>query len=283
MKWEDAFHILEQFVQEYHRLPKRNEIYHRFRLGEWCSNQKRRVLLSGKEDRIRKLQAIGLFDADAGYLQYQWEQNYELLQRFLAEQHRVPKVTEVYRGMNLGAWYSAQKGMLQSADYPAERRAKIEALGITPATVQEDWERHYQDLAAFVEEYQRLPKQKEVYRGFNLGLWCTRQVQQAKNDGCSVMRRKKLEAVGLLKPKKSDNCDDEAQHGSICSYRDQLWDARYQLLCAFVNEYGRLPHAKERYQDTAIGQWYATQKSKMKKEGYPQERKEKLSNLELLK
>ena len=266
MKWEDAFYILEQFVGEYHRLPKRNEVYHGVQLGEWCSNQKRRVMQSGNEERIQKLQDIGLFDADATYLQYQWEQNYTLLKAFIAEHHRMPKVTEVYRGVNIGAWYAAQKGLLQSDDYPADRRAKIESLGITPATVQDDWEQHYQDLKDFIAEYHRLPKQKEEYHGFKIGLWCTRQVQRAKNESYSAERRKKLEDIGLLKE-------------NVNSYRDQLWEERYQLLCAFVSEYGRLPHAKEQYLGVAIGQWYATQKSKMKKEDYPPERKSKIERI----
>jgi len=51
------------------------------------------------------------------------------LKAFIAERHRMPKVTEVYCGVNIGSWYAAQKGLLQSDDYPAERRAKIESLG----------------------------------------------------------------------------------------------------------------------------------------------------------
>lgn len=275
--WEDLYHLLEQFVSEYYRLPKRKEVYHNIQLGDWCSNQKRRVLQSGDTARIQKLQAIGLFDEDAGYLQHQWERQYRLLETFIAEKQRMPQVTEVYQGVNLGAWYSAQKGLLHSDTYPVERRAKIEALGITPATAQDDWEQHYQELQSFMAEYHRMPKQKEEYRGFKLGLWCTRQRQRAKLECYSAARRKKLEQIGLLQSENSDESVNESMQCDYAgSYRDSIWDARYQLLCAFIAEHGRLPHAKEQYQDTAIGQWYATQKSKMKKDGYPPERKEKI-------
>ena len=50
-------------------------------------------------------------------------------------------------------------------------------------------------------------------------------------------------------------------------------------MCAFVSEYGRLPHAKEQYQGVAIGQWYATQKSKVKNDDYPPERKSKIERI----
>jgi len=197
--WEDMYHLLELFVAEYNRLPKRTERYCGVQLGEWCSNQKRRVPASGNAERLQKLREIGLLDADAGYANWHWEQNYQLLCAFIAEHHRMPQVLEEYRGVNLGSWYAAQKAMLQNEQYAPERRVKIEALGIRKAAGKETWEQHYGELVEFVSIYHRLPKQKEVYRGFRLGLWCARQIQQAKLDRYDAERRQKLIEIGLLK------------------------------------------------------------------------------------
>lgn len=199
-QWEKTYAVLLDYLKEYDHFPTGACQYKGYDLSQWCVNQKRRAVEEKyPQERVEKLRCIGLFDdVRAEELEERWEWWYQLLQEFMEKYGRVPKVTEVYQEQNLGTWYSRQKKLLQLETYPIVHREKLEALGIRKATVKEDWERHYQELCEFIAEYQRMPKQKEEYRGFKLGLWCTRQKQQAKKERYPIERRKKLEAVGLL-------------------------------------------------------------------------------------
>ena len=60
-KWEQNYILLQQFIEEFNRFPKRNDTYHDVQLGTWCAEQKRRSKATGySPERIQKLEKIGL-------------------------------------------------------------------------------------------------------------------------------------------------------------------------------------------------------------------------------
>ena len=60
-KWEQNYILLQQFIEEFDRFPKRNDTYHDVQLGTWCAEQKRRSKATGySPERIHKLGKIGL-------------------------------------------------------------------------------------------------------------------------------------------------------------------------------------------------------------------------------
>ncbi|MBQ3031672.1 MAG: helicase associated domain-containing protein [Anaerotignum sp.] len=40
-RWNENFAVYKTYVQEFHNQPKCNTVYHGFRLGQWCSYQRR--------------------------------------------------------------------------------------------------------------------------------------------------------------------------------------------------------------------------------------------------
>ena len=128
-----------------------------------------------------------------------WEGVFALLEKFVGEYSRFPYDEEVYEGFDLGAWCRRQKVRAKKPNYPIERYKKLKSIGLLDATRNNHWEQMFSLLEKFVIEHQRLPKRKEVYEDVNLGRWCGTQIQYAKKPNYPPERRKKLEAIGLLR------------------------------------------------------------------------------------
>ena len=62
-KWERQYALLQRFLAEYQRFPKRDEVYEGVQLGVWCAEQKRqRNRIRYSEERLQRLKAIGLIE-----------------------------------------------------------------------------------------------------------------------------------------------------------------------------------------------------------------------------
>ena len=197
-KWEEKFRLLEEFYREYGRFPMQKDDYKGVKLGLWCANQ-RRDAANGKclPEREEKLRAIGMLQSST--FDTHWEQCFALLQQYVLQYGRFPIETEYYEAFALGKWCSNQKLHAKLPDYPTERIAKLQQIGLLDTTRGAIWEQHYQSLERFVAEYGRLPKRNEHYEGFNLGAWCTEQKRKANAGGYVQVRVDKLTAIGLIK------------------------------------------------------------------------------------
>ena len=258
--WDKHYQLLEAFLQEHNRFPKNREIYCDFNLGYWCAEQKQKALKPDYNPyRLKKLQEIGLLDNIQKPLP--WEEIYQLLKEYVAEYHKFPVAKEVYKGYGLGTWCERQKFLSKNPDYPEERLQKLREIGIFSTTQDAKWERNYQLVLEFIEEYGRLPKQKESYRGERIGHWCTMQKMRYNSEE----KMEKLKQIGLL-----DNT------------QITKWEEHYQQLKEFVDEFHRFPKRDEIYCDFNIGSWCAEQKQKASKGKYDPDRMEKLREIGLL-
>ena len=120
-------------------------------------------------------------------------------------------------------------------------------------------------INGLVQEYGKFPVSGEKYRGDSLGSWSGMQKFLARNTEYSPERKQMLADLGIFH-----------------TTQDARWERQYQLLEAFVAEYGRLPKQKEQYHDEPLGIWCAMQKQRCKKESYPAERKAKLRDIGLI-
>ena len=139
---------------------------------------------------------IGLLQHDSGILS--WEQSFALLEAYVTEFGHFPAAREQYHDYNLGNWCDAQKFLARNTEYDAERVQKLTDIGLFSTTQDAKWERQYAMLESFVAEHGRLPKQKELYHGQQLGVWCAMQKQRAKKPQYPAERVQKLKDIGLL-------------------------------------------------------------------------------------
>lgn len=124
--WDRNYQMLSEFVTDYNRFPMVSDRIYGFNIGKWYFKQKHLAKSdSMPEYRLSRLQAIG-FSVDRSHLS--WEESYLLLSEFVKDCDRLPKVSESYKGYNLGQWWFKQKYKLKRnelSDYKAQKLEEI--------------------------------------------------------------------------------------------------------------------------------------------------------------
>lgn len=127
----------------------------------------------------------------------------------------------------------------------------------------EKWEQNFILLQEFHKKHGMFPKQKDVYKGVKLGLWCANQRRDVVNGKCLPERYAKLYGIGFLQSNTSDG----------------HWELNFKKLMLFMDEHGRLPKDGEIYKGFRIGKWCANQKLQSKLPDYPKDRMLKLTKI----
>jgi len=99
--WSDKYILLQEYIKEYNKIPKCDEIYKDIKIGKFISHQreyyKKNIL---DNERIKKLEEINKWlweKIDT------WSDNYELLINFVKENNRIPSSIEKYKDIKIGS------------------------------------------------------------------------------------------------------------------------------------------------------------------------------------
>ena len=231
--WEIQFDLLKKFRQENGRWPKFHEKYDGYSLGRWYYKQKQ---LAKSDNPSYRERIDMLLSIDA--LERTWEQYFALLTRFIDAFGRLPSATETWEDCKIGAWLERQKKDKRLHDFP-DRYEKLEALG----TFRTGWDTNFDLLVEFKDEYHRLPKYAETYKGVAIGRWLNYQVKNA-----DPHHRKKLDAIGAF---------------------EDPFEYKYTLLLKFIDQNGRLPKNDEQFEGVRLGSWLSRQKKSKNLTQYP--------------
>lgn len=217
-KWEQTFLMLQDFVKEHGRFPTARESYRGVSIGRWYIYQKQQALSPAyptqKVDKLEKLKgfepvkpAPARTDSPVYYEvkptnpkpRANWQENYQILRQFISEYGRLPKARESYQGIRIGNWCAAQKQAVKKPDFPADRRAKLEAVGLFEEHPDPRWARTFRLLKQYISEHGCFPMAEEEYHGIRLGRWCYVQKQKAtKFTDYPSKQRELLKDIGLL-------------------------------------------------------------------------------------
>ena len=179
-----------------------------------------------------------------------WEERYALVLEFLDRFGRLPYYYEEYRGVKLGRWLKEHARLdCESRPDRMEKLAQIGAL--------DKWERFYNALKEFREEFSRLPRKDECLNDVPVGAWLHRQRLFVRRGELSKEQKEKLLALGVSE---SD------------------WEKKYALVVSFREEHGRLPKFTDTYHGVSIGRWLYVQRKKLEA-GKDAERLEKLQSV----
>jgi hypothetical protein len=258
-QWEEGFQHLQAFVNEQGdcRVPATHVAADGYRLGQWV--QVRRIQEGrASTERKARLDALGfVWDVLAD----QWEEGFQHLQAFVNEQGdcRVPFTHLSADGYRLGAWVNKlrqkQNGM------PAERKARLDALGFIWDPHLAQWDEGFKQLQTYVSEHEhcRVPYGHVTADGYRLGQWVQ---MRRRQDSTSAERKARLDALGFVWDVLADQ-----------------WEEGFQHLQAFVNEQGdcRVPATHVAADGYRLGQWVKVQRRR--EDSISAERKARLDSL----
>lgn len=230
-----------------------------YRLGVWIAGQREqhdRGIIP--LDRRTRLDALGfVWDPLAA----QWDEGFEHLQAFVQEQGHcnVPQAYVAADGYQLGAWVAYCRKRHDIT--PADRKARLDALGFVRDRLPAKWEEGFQHLQAFVQEHghSRVPAKHVTADDYSLGVWVS---HQRKMHNITPQRKARLDALGFV----WDHYNDE-------------WEQGFQHLQVFVQEHGHcaVPQRHLTEEGYKLGSWVSTQRKT--RDDIPAERKAGLEAL----
>jgi Helicase associated domain len=133
---------------------------------------------------------------------------------------------------------------------PAERKARLSALGLVFDPLGTQWEKGFEHLQAFVNEHGHcgVPRGYLTADGYRLGAWVSNQRNnQDRVSRVSAERKARLDALGFIWD----------------ALTSPQWEVGFEHLEAFVNERGhcRVPYSHISEDGYRSGQWISTQRT----------------------
>jgi hypothetical protein len=256
--WEDMFVLLEAYVnREGHcNVPiSHKEVGEN--LGKWVANQrhaKKKGWMS--RDKACRLEDLGMV---SDKLEAQWGDTFALLETYAKrERHCNVPCDHKGNGASLGQWVSFQRKLKKKEMLPADRKRRLEDLGIVGS----------QDMFALLETYvQReghcnVPRSNTEFRA-KLGNWVSSQRATNTNDNLSADRKRRLEGLGI-----------------VWVPLESQWEANFALLETYVKREGHCIVPQSHKEDgTNLGHWVSDQRVSKRKGGLSADKVRRLEEL----
>lgn len=203
-----------------------------------------------------------------GDFDVRWEKHFAALVKFKEQFGHcdVPQGYETAVGLTLGVWLSNQRVKAKKPNYPNERRARLEALGVQWNVMDAEFEKHFAALVAFKskEGHCDVPAYHVTPDGIKLGRWLSKQRMAVKKPTYPSERKGRLEALGVQ-----------------WSVMDAEFDKHVAALVAFKAKEGHCDVPKNHITPDGIklGEWLSRQRRAAKKPDYPNDRRERMEAL----
>ena len=205
-QWNESFHMLMDYIQEYKCLPAQKTVYRNYQIGQWLYRQKR-MNQKGKLSQIRKnkLKEIGvnLMVSQKELFDGQWAETLAVCQEYIQQMGCTPKDKVVYKGYSLGKWVQNQRTLHRNGKLSADRVEALRKAGVDidfsrQNKFAEQWNQTFLLLEEFVNETGSFPKDKTQYKGCNVGHWLCNQKTAHKKGKLSFEQESKLRTLGVI-------------------------------------------------------------------------------------
>jgi hypothetical protein len=208
VQWDYRFEVLKKFIAENNRVPKNNEKYGSDAIGQWYIRQLRAYkdgsLDNDKTDKMNSLN-ISLTSSREVSVMNTWNTYFDALQRFMAENNRLPYSREKFENMDLYKWLGKQKTAKKNGELSDEQLKLLIDLGIDvenfsvkKAEPTERWKNTYNTYKTFVEQKGRTPSHS-VESEKKLFSWAATQKQRYKTGNLSERQIEMLFKIELIK------------------------------------------------------------------------------------
>lgn len=139
-----------------------------------------------------------------------WDEAYNSLLRFKQEFDRFPIKSETYNGFAIGSWIRRQRIAYKEHKLTEKQINMLNAIGLSWNVLDEQWNEKYELLKAYINENQKLPQCKTMYKSIAIGKWLDSQKQRHKIGKLSNERVEKLINIGVnLETKIKQTIDDD--------------------------------------------------------------------------
>ena len=221
--------LCKEFFSIYNRLPKCNEKFKNFNIGSFIDGLKHGI------NSQLKPQVEEIFEQEINAnKKISDEDKINLCKEFYREYQRLPKQSEIFKYFNIGSFISRIKKGKSS-----HLRQQLETIFEQEINVV----KHIDDkdkinlCKEFYREYQRLPKQSETFKYFNIGRFIT-YLKHGQNKH--------------IKQQVEEIFHQEINAKKIVKISDE---DKLNLCKEFYNTYKRLPKDKESYKNFNIGKF----------------------------
>lgn len=296
--FEESVEIFENFIKEHKRVPKKNEVYNNYNIGQWYSDRKKRIE-SKKSDLYSKLSKNQIVkenlddyfnkkDLNKEKEDLSFEQKFNIFKEYIEKNGKIPIKSEIYKSIKIGRWWGTQKLNISSKN---DEKYKILAINNiiknnldeniktkeeNKSKISYDYEEKIEALLGYVKEEKKVPQKNSTYENINVGYFLInlKTKLSSKNDEIYKMLSKEK----LLK----DNLDEYLITKEKNKTKEKLsTNETILLLKEFVEKNNRVPKCKENYKNINIGNWLQHQKSDI--ESKDDEIYKKLSKNKILK
>ena len=232
-----------------------------FALGNWVRNIRTRYRTGAlPRKQIEELEVLGIVWSA---VDSRWERCYAEAAAYYERYGNLefPKHYVAESGLRLGAWLENQRIAYLKGELPADKAARLEAIGML-------WEgrndRQWQETYAAARRYFRqhgnldVPYDYVSPEGFRLGQWVVRQRMAYKGTlsgkgkvnrkGLSQVRKKLLDAIGM-------------------DWREKdAWQKHYEDLLAYQKEHGTLivPASYKTADGCWLNRWFCSQRQRLR-------------------
>ncbi len=274
--WNTNFEALKKYKHKFgHSYLKRNERFEGLNLDLWCQTQ-RRLYFSGRlnKSRQKKLNQLNFI---WNKQDHDWDIAFDIYIDFLKVHKRQPKQSEVYKEMKIGLWITVQRRKIKENAIDSSRKTKLINAGFELNPKLDNWSNNYRLAKEFFIEYEHLcPIGKEIFKGFNIGNWISRQRVNFRSKKLTATQISSLNSIGM-----------------VWNKRDIDWLRAFNILCNFKKDFGHAnpPRASSRirgtteqknietYQGFKLSDWCNNQRSFWRKGKLSNERIKKLESI----
>jgi hypothetical protein len=261
-KWAERIEQLSQFrAQHGHCDLSEDED-----LKSWAQLQ-RTAQAEGKLDPERKAQLDALGFPWAGSVDRRWDEMYDRLKEYHAENGNSDVPAKWNKDPKLAAWLSAQRERRKKGQMTAEEILQLDSLGVTwKSRDRGTWEDRYQDLLKFKEINGHCNVPFDYKETAKLGPFVNSMRSRKAAGELSEERMRLLEELGFKWAVRGASNED-------------VWDARFQQLVAFKVAHGHCDVPFKWPDDPPFGHWVSRQRGDKRKGIIERDRAKRLDEI----
>ncbi len=246
-QWEEGFALAQAYYDQYGDLDSTHGMPEK--LSDWLIRQRQKQrdgeLTDEQFERLSALHMIWEFED-------RWEQKYQLAKEYYEQYGNldIPATYTTEDGTNLGAWYRGVRDQYKSGNLSAERREKLESIGMQwDSVLVRNWMQYYDQAKKYYEERGELniPINYTTPNGLRLGKWLVGLRDARRRGHLSEEQIRLLDAIGM----------SWDRHGN-------RWNAAFAYLQEYYDAHGTadVPADYKAEDGFALGAWVASQRNK---------------------